>query len=99
VRKVIDGGHRLRRELASIGLDSADGDSAEPDTVIAACSANEANALWLAFACQYASAIFSAVSTASDLSCRRHDRCRRAAFERLLRELEASGCPIWNGGA
>ena len=48
MREMIDRRHRLRRELASIGLDSADGDSAEPDAVISARAADEANALRLA---------------------------------------------------
>ena len=47
VRQMIDRGEQLPRELLPIRLDSADGDAAEPDAVIAARAADEAHALRL----------------------------------------------------
>jgi len=48
VRKVIDRGHCLRGELASIRLDAAERNSAEAHAVIAARAADESNTLRLA---------------------------------------------------
>ena len=102
VRKMIDCGQRLRRELLAIRFDAADGDAAESDAVIAARSADEANALRLSLRLPVRE---------RDLQCRVDrlgagvseedviDVTEEASSTSCCASSNASGWPIWKGGA
>jgi hypothetical protein len=94
VRKMVDGLKRLRGELFPVGLDAADGDSAEAHAVVAAEAADETRALRLTFGLPVGERDLEAVSTASSRVAEEDvvDVARKHAGQ-LLGELERQRMP------